>query len=162
VDAAFECDPAEFGTCEGTVAAGTPINTSSLGAHSFVVQGEISGQTVAGAASYDVTKRATKTFMSCTPTSVKAGKATRCTVTIKDVSIKGTPVAPAGHVSFSVTGAGSFSAKTCTLKAASSSSAGCATSFTPKKSGTRLVSAAYSGDSVHATSAASVKVKILR
>jgi hypothetical protein len=162
VDAAFECDMLVLGTCGGTVALGMPINTSALGFHSFVVQGEISGQTVTGTATYGVTKRATKAFMSCTPSSVKAGKATRCTVTVKDVSIKGTPVVPAGHVSFSVAGAGSFSAKTCTLKEASSSSAGCATSFTPKKSGTRLVSAAYSGDSVHATSAASVKVKILR
>jgi hypothetical protein len=160
VDAAFECDLLEFGTCVGTVAVGMPINTSSLGVHSFVVQGEIAGQTLTGTATYDVTKRSTKTLVSCKPSSVKAGHPTKCTVTVKDTSLTGVPVVPTGKVSFSVVGAGSFSAKSCTLKAASSSSAGCATSFTPRRSGSRTVAASYGGDAVHATSRAGFKVKI--
>ncbi len=162
VDAAFQCDPLEFGTCGGTVAAGMPINTASLGVHTFVVQGEIAGQTVTGTATYDVVKRSSKTLISCKASSVKAGHATSCTVTVKDSSATGVPVAPTGTVSFSVVGAGSFSAKSCKLKAANASSAGCATKFTPRKSGSRTVTASYGGDAIHATSHAGFKVKITK
>ena len=91
VDAAFECDNAVLGTCTGTVAVGLPINTSTLGQHSFVVQGEISGQTVSGTALYFVAKRTAKATLSCIPAAVKSGHATKCTVSIKDSSSVGAP-----------------------------------------------------------------------
>lgn len=162
VDAAFECASDEFGTCTGTVAVGMPINTSSLGLHAFSVQGEISGQTITGSTTYEVTKRSTKTLVSCKPASVKAGHATKCTVAVKDTSSVGAHVAPTGDVSFSVVGSGSFSKKPCVLARTSASTAACSISFTPKKTGTRTVTASYGGDSLHSTSKGSFKVTIAK
>ncbi len=159
VDAAFECNGLETGTCTGAVANGSPIATSTVGTHRFVVHGDISGQVVTGTVTYHV-KRTTKTAVSCTPASVKAGHATRCTVTVNDTSTEGNAVAPKGSVGFTAVGAGKFATTRCSLRKTSATTARCSTSYTPRKSGTRDVKAVYSGDTTHLASGASVKVKI--
>lgn len=72
VDASFECDSLVLGTCTATVAAGTPINTATLGTHTFLAQGETAGRTLTGTVTYTVTKQATKTAVRCAPSAVKA------------------------------------------------------------------------------------------
>jgi hypothetical protein len=161
VDAAFECNPLETGICTGAVANGSPIAMSTVGTHTFVVQGGISGIAVTGTVTYHV-KRSSKTTLSCKPAAVKAGHATKCTVSVSDTSAKGTAITPKGIVGFSAVGAGKFSKTTCTLKKTSATSASCSTSYTPEKSGTRDVKGAYGGDTVHLASAGSFKVKITK
>jgi hypothetical protein len=163
VDASFGCDQIVLGTCTGTVATGMPINTATLGAHTFLVQGETSGQTLTGTLTYTV-RRATKTAVTCAPTSVKARHATKCTVTVSDTSTVGKSSTPTGRVKFSAAGAGTFATPaSCLLKKVNTpDSASCSVKYTPTKTGTRLVISNYPGDKVHAASKGSVKVKIAK
>jgi hypothetical protein len=162
VDASFGCDQLELGTCTGAVATGMPINTATIGTHTFLVQGETSGQTLTGTVTYTV-KRATKTAVTCAPAPVKAHHAAKCTVTVSDTSTAGNGSSPTGTVTFSAAGSGAFaSPASCSLKKVSAppDSGSCSVKYTPTKTGKRLVVASYPGDKVHAASKGSVTVKI--
>jgi hypothetical protein len=63
----------------------------------------------------------------------------------------GTLVTPTGTVSFESTGTGTFSPSSCIL-AGSGASSSCAVTYSPSKAGTAVVTASYSGDSVHSVS----------
>jgi hypothetical protein len=82
-------------------------------------------------------------------------------VTVSDTSTVGTPERPYGRVTFTAAGAGSFAKPaSCSFKRVSASSASCSISYTPQKTGSRVVVAMYPGDKVLAASKGSVKVKI--
>ena len=162
VDASYQCDQLILGTCAGTVSTGAPLDTSSIGTHTFLVQGETAGQTLTATVTYTV-HRATKTVLTCRPASVKAHHATSCTATVSDTSTSGTASTPTGKVAFSAAGAGSFAQPaSCSLKKLKSpaAAAACTVRYTPTKGGTRLVTASYPGDSKHGASKGSTDVKI--
>src|SRR5712692_3415249 len=98
--------------------------------------------------------RTTSTAASCSPSSVVVSVSTTCTATVIDTS--GTPTAPAGTVSFSVTGAtGSLSPFSCTLASGS-----CSVSFTPSAAGNATVTGVYGGDSSHSGSSGKTTVTV--
>ena len=85
----------------------------------------------------------TATAVSCTPNPVVVNTATTCTATVTDVIGSGQDAVPSGTVNFSSSGAGSFSATTCTLAPAAGFSASCAVTYTPSVSGTQTITASY-------------------
>src|SRR2546425_1117111 len=95
-----------------------------------------------------VTAAATTTTVSCTPASVAIGASTNCTATVMDTS--STPTTPAGSVTFSSSGTGTFSGSPCTMSG-SGASATCSASFTPSGTSARTdtITGTYSGDSGH-------------
>ena len=101
VHASYLCDPLVLGTCNGTVASGSPISTSSLGTHRFDVQGETAGKTLTAAVTY-VVERASRTTVTCTPATVKDKHATACKATVSDTSTTGKASVPTGKVSFAL------------------------------------------------------------
>jgi hypothetical protein len=69
----------------------------------------------------------TQTGVSCSPNPAQAGSPATCTVTVTDTS--SSPSTPAGTVSFTSTGPGSFSSGSCT-PAGSGAQATCSVSYT--------------------------------
>ena len=67
VGASFVCDAAIFSACTGTFAAGQPVDTSTVGPHTFAVQGTIFMSTVTGTVTYTVIS-ATSTTTTVAPT----------------------------------------------------------------------------------------------
>ena len=96
--------------------------------------------------------RATKTKIACKPAAVTPKGSTACTVTVSDAST-GKKVAPAGDVSLTTNGPGSFEAPTCTLVPAVSASS-CAVRYTAAQIGTGIhaLKASYPGDDIHGAS----------
>ena len=92
----------------------------------------------------------TRTFVGCSPTTVKPGHATNCTALVTD--LPGTTAPPTGVVTFSARG-GKLGAGRCTLSGARTSST-CSVSFKPAKtaSNTPQVTASYAGDRTHSNS----------
>jgi large repetitive protein len=78
VNASFTCDPALLPGCAGTVASGLPFDTSTVGPHTFVVQGTVSSGyqpvTVQGVVTYTVAGTA-PSFTSAPSTSFTLGSA---------------------------------------------------------------------------------------
>lgn len=103
-------------------------------------------------AAVEVTKRATATSLSCTPSAGAIGQASTCTVSVSDTS-PGTTSTPTGSVAISNTGPGSPSAPNCTLASGS-----CSFTYTPAAGASSTVTAAYGGDGEHATSSGAADV----
>jgi hypothetical protein len=142
------------------VASGQPIDTSTPGLHTFVVQGTSYGQTFTGTVTYTVAKRATSTTVNCTPSSITAGQTTNCTATVTDTSSFGTPSAPTGLVRFTANGTGTFGHQSCTVAAVNSSSAQCSQSYVPSATGPQTITANYRGDTDHKSSKGSTGVTV--
>ena len=89
------------------------------------------------------------TTLNCAQSITVIGNPVSCTATVSDADSN--PVTPTGSVAFTSTGAGTFSAPSCTL-----SSGSCAVSFTPSGNAgnTDTVTAKYGGDSYHVVGAA--------
>jgi hypothetical protein len=160
VDAAFACGSLFTSACTGTAASGQPIDTSTVGLHTFVVNGTSYGQALTGTVTYTVAKRATSTAVSCTPSLVTTGQATDCTATVTDTSPFGTPVTPTGMVRFSSSGTGTFGNRSCTLAPVSASSAQCSESYIPSATGTQTITAKYHGDTDHKSSKGNTGITI--
>jgi Bacterial Ig-like domain (group 3) len=97
-----------------------------------------------------VTKRSDTTALSCSPNPTVINEGSSCLVTVTDTS-PGTAITPLGTVTFSSSGAGSFSSGVCVLTELSPGVGACSTTYTPspKASGTPTLSGAYSGDTDH-------------
>ncbi|MGH2909978.1 MAG: S8 family serine peptidase, partial [Solirubrobacteraceae bacterium] len=97
----------------------------------------------------------TQTAMSCAPASVTVGQTARCTATVSDTD-PNSLVPPTGTVAFTSNASGTFaSGNSCTLATGSSpDKASCSIGYTPTAvgSGEHGLTAAYSGDSAHASS----------
>jgi uncharacterized repeat protein (TIGR01451 family) len=85
----------------------------------------------------------TTTTVTCTPNPVGVNAPAICTATVTDVIGGGQDAVPTGTVTFSSSGAGSFSAFTCTLAPAAGFSASCAVTYTPTATGTQTITATY-------------------
>ena len=85
---------------------------------------------------------ATSTSVVCTPGALILPAASTCAATVGDTS--GSPVTPAGSVSFASSSAGGFSAPNCVL-AGGGSSAACQVTYTPSAlgSGSHLITATF-------------------
>ena len=101
-----------------------------------------------------VVLRATTTVLTCQQHVVL--QLDRCTATVDDTS-PGTAAAPAGTVTFTVSGRGLFSATQCTLSGRGSS-ASCAVYYAPAP-GDQTMSVSYPGDSIHKGGAGSTTLK---
>src|SRR5438128_1946314 len=133
-------------TCLATY---TPTNAAST---THTITGTYSGEGgnsgyagSSGTFNVTVSKRSSSTSVSCLPSTVLAGVGSTCTATVSDASGAGAST-PAGTVTFSHTGNGSFSSTTCTLASGS-----CSVTYTPtdSASATHNITAAYSGSTIH-------------
>src|SRR5207249_4328728 len=107
------------------------------------------GESTSAAATITVNPRTTSTALNCS-SPVVVNQASSCTATVSDTS-PGTSITPTGRVNFTETGAaGSFSSATsCAIAAVSMGVAGCSVSYTPGATGNHLITASYTGDSIH-------------
>ncbi|HEX2391504.1 MAG TPA: Ig-like domain-containing protein [Solirubrobacterales bacterium] len=92
----------------------------------------------------------TATGLSCRPEVPAVGEATRCTAEVKNTGAASGAVS--GTVSFKSNREGQFDSSTCTLGEANT----CAVTYTPKATGTHLVTATYGGDATHPASHAEI------
>lgn len=134
----------------GLVVTGTTNTVVGIKGHS----GRGGGNTytlVAGTISISETPlHTTTTSVTCSPTPVPVNAPTYCTATVTD-AIVGTPVTPTGSVTFGSSGAGTFSAASCSLYG-SGAIATCLVTYTPAPGteGTQAtITASYPGDSTH-------------
>ncbi len=98
-----------------------------------------------------VNPRTTSTSVTCDPASVQVSQTTTCTATVTDTA-QGTASTPTGVVTWKSSGSGVFSTATCILSG-TSSSASCSVNYTPKASGSEVITASYGGStSLAATS----------
>ena len=141
---------------------GAPTMTLPAAAGSYCMQTSYDGN-VHYASSSDLdtitvtsSKHPTTTSVSCSPASIAVNDKTTCTATVTDTSPSGATT-PSGTVdtwATDVTSGGTFSASSCTLSEVSTGIASCSVDFTPAlgKEGTQKITAAYVGDTTHATS----------
>jgi hypothetical protein len=152
-------------------ALGTPIGSSSSCSVTYTPTAGAGTHTVAGTYnegssglhatsndSFDIDAylRATETTVVCSPMSVQLGSPTTCTATVKDIELVGAPSDPAGNVTFTSSGLGTFASTTCTLVPdgnASTFTSHCSVTYTPSTTGTPTITAQYEGSDVHAPSA---------
>jgi hypothetical protein len=94
------------------------------------------------------------------PAAVAQGNPIKLTATVTDSSVS--PTTPVGNVTWTdVAAGGSFKPSVCTLASASSSTGQCSAVYTPPLTlGKVTVSASYSGDSVHSTSATRLGINV--
>jgi hypothetical protein len=96
-----------------------------------------------------VPRRLTSTTVQCTPNAVNVGADSTCTATVADIQ-GGTKVTPTGKVNFTKTGnsgAGTFSATSCTL-----ASGKCTVKYRPSAGGATTVKGTYAASAVHGAS----------
>src|SRR5438874_1591827 len=154
------CTLGATGTCSVTytpTAVGTGLHTITA-----TYGGDAKHLTSSGTTTVLVTKRATRTSVSCTPVSVPVNSPTTCTATVTDTAT-GSTSTPTGMVLFASSGAGTFSGNPCTLSGSGASSS-CSVTYTPTLVGTgaHLISADYSGDLKHAPSSGSTTVSVTK
>ena len=113
-------------------------------------------------ASVTVLGNPSRTDVSCVPSQVQVNTNTSCTTTVTDTGA--TPSTPAGTVTFTNVGSGGFTpSNSCTLVAGQiAGTATCSVNYTPTavNSGIHTITAAYHGDSNHATSDGSTTVSV--
>ena len=110
----------------------------------------ISGRAIVAAVAVDSLPYPTSTSVACSPATLPLPASTSCTATVTDTAALG---APTGTVAFSSTGPGSFgSPASCALVATGGAQSACQLSFTPSLAGAETITAAYSGDVMHAAS----------
>lgn len=105
------------------------------------------GQTVVS-----INRVTTSTSVSCSPAPVAVGQNTICTATVTAADASAGP--PAGTVTMSSNGGGTFNPGGCTLSGGSGPARSCTFSYTPSQvgPGTHQLTAAYAGDGGHAAS----------
>src|SRR3989454_2142118 len=128
------------------------VTFTAIATGTATITGAYNGDTthdasISASASLIISPRTTSTAISCT-SPVVVNQASNCTVTITDSS-GGNVVTPAGSVSFVSDSPGTFSATSCAIAAVSMGVAGCSVSYTPGATGNHLITASYTGDSIH-------------
>jgi Bacterial Ig domain/Bacterial Ig-like domain (group 3)/Beta-galactosidase len=122
--------------------AGAHVISSSYG-------GDGAHSSSTGTVTLTATTRASSTVASCAPTSVQLSVSTTCTATVNDTTA-GAALTPTGNISWSSSGAGSFSPASCSLGGSGASS--CSVTYTASVAGVHQISAVYPGDANHAGS----------
>lgn len=109
------------------------------------------------------TPETTSSALSCQPSSAPVNSQAFCTITVTDTAPTTPPVPPSGAVTFASSGAGAFTATSCTL-AGSGAVSTCAVSYTPSpgSEGTDTVTASYAGDTIHLSSSASTLLGVVK
>ena len=102
----------------------------------------------------------TSLVLNCDPSSTPVDFQSTCTVTVTDTDTSA-PVPPTGSVALTSSGAGTFSANSCSL-VGSGLTATCQVSYTssPGSEGQQSITANYVGDSVHLGSSASFMLTV--
>jgi probable HAF family extracellular repeat protein len=111
------------------------------------------------------TTDSTSTRLSCVPVAVFAGAASTCKATVTDTETKA-PSAPTGALTFTSSGPGSFRASGCILAPAGAVTASCQFAYTPSAptsspARTDVITARYTGDSLHGPSSGVANVQVL-
>jgi hypothetical protein len=100
------------------------------------------------------TQDKTTTTVSCTPTPVAEGHTTTCTATVKDTTVPANT--PSGTVTWTSSGAGTFTdGPSCTL-----SSGSCSVGFVPSATGKPSITATFPTSSQYLTSSGKFKIKV--
>ena len=97
--------------------------------------------------------RKTTTSISCLQSMVDVNRPAYCTATVTDTSL-GTLFTPSGSVSFASNSTGRFGQGASCSLSGTGASASCSLYYTPTVVGTHAISGSYSGDTLHAGSAA--------
>jgi hypothetical protein len=102
--------------------------------------------------------RSTTSALSCSPSQLLLGKASTCTVVVKDST--GATLTPGGTVTFTSPSGTFGSAGHCTLSPVSGhpGSSSCSLTYAPTKAGTDTIGAGYGGDAAHLGSSATTTV----
>ncbi|HEX4920791.1 MAG TPA: hypothetical protein VFV92_08630, partial [Candidatus Bathyarchaeia archaeon] len=133
----------------GSTAGSATITATFVGNSAYV--------TSHGSATLTVGLRTTSTTVSC-DSPVAIGQTSTCTAIVTDTSATGTPITPAGTISFSSSGtAGSFADSQCNLSGLGVTASCTATFLDSTVMESTTISASYaSSDSVHSDSATTV------
>jgi fibronectin type 3 domain-containing protein len=100
------------------------------------------------------TQDKTTTTVSCTPATVAESHTTTCTATVKDATVPSTT--PTGTVTWTSTGAGTFTGgPSCTL-----SSGSCSVGFVPSATGKKTITADFPASSQFLASSGKAKIKV--
>jgi hypothetical protein len=140
------------GSCSVTYtpsATGARTITASYG-------GDAAHTASAGSTQLTGAARTTSTSVSCS-SPVVVGTGSSCTATVTDTAA-GTKAAPAGGVTWSSSGAGTFSAATCAPANAAAQT--CTATYTPTAAGSPTVTASYGGDATHGASAGGASLTV--
>src|SRR6266568_3332724 len=122
--------------------------------------GDSTHQGSSGSTSLQVTKRASSTSVSCSPSALRPKHSTTCQASVTDTS-PGTPITPTGFVSWSSSGTGTFSPASCIISG-NGSTATCTVTYTPTsgKASIQQITATYTGDTDHLSSSGSTTIAI--
>ena len=126
----------------------TPVNVDWIRTRAYPPNDVMPGATF-GSLTTPVSSTTTTT-VSCTPSVVAVGSSTSCTAAVTGSS-------PSGTITWSSTGAGTFSPSVCSL-----SSERCSVSYSPKSTASTNITAAYSGDSNNQGSAGTVSLPVVK
>ncbi len=139
-------------TASGGVATFSGLSVDKAGTGFTLTASSSPSLTGTTSTAFDISLRSTSTSVSCS-TPVDAGATTTCTATVTDTNGAGSST-PAGTVTFSTDGTGSFSNPgiTCTLSGGSCSADYRPAANTPAS--THHIGATYNGSATHATSIA--------
>ena len=113
-----------------------------------------------GPTSLQVTKRASSTSVSCSPSALRPKHSTTCQASVTDTS-SGTPITPTGSVSWSSSGTGTFSPTSC-IVSGNGSTATCTVTYTPSsgRASIQQITATYTGDTDHLSSSGSTTIAV--
>lgn len=105
--------------------------------------------------------RQTKATVVCAPERLRLGGATDCTAKVTDTG-SGKKAPPAGTVTFTSSGPGSFEPEACTLETTAAAAASCTSTYTPRAlgSGTHVVAASYGGSEAHNPAAGRYEISV--
>src|SRR5437870_4479135 len=113
-----------------------------------------------GPTSLQVTKRASSTSVSCSPSALRPKHSTTCQASVTDTS-SGTPITPTGSVSWSSSGTGTFSPTSC-IVSGNGSTATCTVTYSPSsgRASIQQIIATYTGDTNHLSSSGSTTIAV--
>jgi len=122
--------------------------------------GDSTHQGSLGSTSLQVTRRASSTNVSCSPSTLRPKHSTTCQASVTDTS-PGTPITPTGFVSWSSSGTGTFSPASCIISG-NGPTATCTVTYTPStgRATIQQITATYTGDTDHLSSSGSTTIAI--
>ena len=119
----------------------------------------VNGRSYVTAVAVDSLPYPTTTSVACSPVALTLPASSSCTATVTDTAGLS---APTGMVAFSSTGLGPFgSPGSCSLLATGGARSACQLRFTPSLAGADTITAAYSGDVMHAASSGAASLTVL-
>jgi hypothetical protein len=140
------------------VISGVPTTAGSSTA--TVTVSDAAGASASTSFQWTIALRTSATSVTCSPAALLTGATTTCTATVSD-SETGQPSTPAGTMTFSSSASGSFGGgSACTLAPAGAGASSCSVIYQPQATGAQQITAGYSGDTAHRSSASAAALTV--